>query len=564
MSLCKAVEALIKSKPSEGKTLSLTLKDGCVTTQKLANEAVSTGKLEEGAVTQGKIAEGAVGEHELEDGGVTKDKIASSAVTAEKISQNAVTAEKIAEGAVTGGKLSDNSVGNSNVEDNAITASKIHDGSITRAKMAPGSIATEHIVDGSVTREKMAVDSVSTDSLCDGSVAEEKIINGAITPDKLADNCVSVDKLSVEVQDTLKLYDLIARNGYKYMGMASPETKPETDKGNVFYIAATEGSYDKFATSGGILDPSGEVTDAIHLDYGEVALLLYNGYEELQAKTLDTKKSEPILKAGWNKVTLPLTSREAIEKALKEESDARQEADTEIRNRKLTADDIPDSVISTSKISDEAVTTDKIAKDTVKEEQLSKDLQKLISEFVVMAEQCYTFVDKAIPSDTPISIAGNYFYLATKAGEYTHFHTEDIKDGKEVPITLEEGESALLVGNYYPLERETGWHKLDLPFVMKDVYEAKVKELESKASTGSVVEGYYDSNKNIFRSVPQYDSSGADVWIDEVEIGPGNPSTVIGTKYANKMDDAHNRIYIDLSTNKAYRYNDNGYTQLVF
>lgn len=406
MSLCKAVEALIKSKPSEGKTISLTLKDGCVTTQKLANEAVSTGKLEEGAVTQGKIAEGAVGEHELEDGSVTKDKIASSAVTAEKISQNAVTAEKIAEGAVTEGKLSDNSVGNSNVEDNAITTSKIHDESITRAKMAPESIATEHIIDSSVTREKMAVDSVSTDSLCDGSVAEEKIINGAITPDKLADNCVSVDKLSVEVQDTLKLYDFVARNGYKYIGMATPETKPETDKGNVLYIAATEGSYDKFATSGGILDPSGEVTDAIHLGYGEVALLLYNGYEELQAKTLDTKKSEPILKAGWSKVTLP--------------------------------------------------------------------------------------------------------------------------------------------------------------FVMKDVYEAKVKELESKASTGSVVEGYYDSQKNIFRSVPQYDSSGADVWIDEVEIGPGNPSTVISTKYANKMDDAHNRIYIDLSTNKAYRYNDNGYVQLVF
>lgn len=381
MSLCKAVEALIKSKPSEGKTISLTLKDGCVTTQKLANEAVSTGKLEEGAVTQSKIAEGAVGEHELEDGSVTRDKIASSAVTAEKMANSSVTTDKVA------------------------------NGNIVEAKLKDGCVTTVKIKDKAVTSSKLADGSVSTGKLMDSAVTQSKLADGVVESNKLADESVSMNKLSAEVQNMLALLGFVAGNGYKFIGLATPDTVPDVANGNVFYIAATEGDYENFPSNAGIVDPDGEVIGAYPtLAYGEVALLAYNGYEAL------------------------------------------------------------------------------------------------------LDEVSPTLTEQGPPPSSGVV---------------------------------------------------TGWIKETLPLLTKDATEAAIEAAIESVSTPCVSEGYYDSTKNIFRSVPQYDSSGADVWIDEVIMDPENPGTVIGTNYAYKMEDAHNRLYIDLSTNKAYRYNDTGYVQIV-
>lgn len=77
-------------KPSTG-----SLEDGAVTTQKLADRAVTDAKLADGAVTTQKLG----------DKAVSDDKLADSAVTTSKIDNAAVTDDKLADGAVYGSKI---------------------------------------------------------------------------------------------------------------------------------------------------------------------------------------------------------------------------------------------------------------------------------------------------------------------------------------------------------------------------------------------------------------------------------------------------------------------------
>lgn len=65
---------------------------------------------------------------DLKDGGITSTKIANSAITAEKLASGAVTSDKITNGAVSSVKIASN----------AVTADKIADGVITADKLASG------------------------------------------------------------------------------------------------------------------------------------------------------------------------------------------------------------------------------------------------------------------------------------------------------------------------------------------------------------------------------------------------------------------------------------------
>ena len=74
--------------------------DGCVTEEKLCDQAVSTQKLASGAVTEQKIADSAVSEQKLASGAVIEQKIADNAVVEQKLASGAVTEQKIADNAV--------------------------------------------------------------------------------------------------------------------------------------------------------------------------------------------------------------------------------------------------------------------------------------------------------------------------------------------------------------------------------------------------------------------------------------------------------------------------------
>ena len=77
------------------KPSTVSLEDGAVTTQKLADRAVTDAKLADGAVTTSKIGNAAVSEDELADSAVTTSKIDNAAVTDDKLADGVVYGSKI-------------------------------------------------------------------------------------------------------------------------------------------------------------------------------------------------------------------------------------------------------------------------------------------------------------------------------------------------------------------------------------------------------------------------------------------------------------------------------------
>lgn len=92
------------------KKLGLVIKDGAITTNKIADKAVTEGKLADGAVTTEKIEDETITAAKLADDSVTTDKISDGAVNEFKIGDNAVITEKIADNAVSTDKIKDKSI----------------------------------------------------------------------------------------------------------------------------------------------------------------------------------------------------------------------------------------------------------------------------------------------------------------------------------------------------------------------------------------------------------------------------------------------------------------------
>lgn len=195
-------EAALKDNP--GKKLGLIIRDGSVTTnkiadenvttEKVANEAVTTSKIAEQAVTDNKLGDSAVVERVIDEGAVTTSKIALEAVITDKIADENVTNEKLAGDSVTTSKIKDESVTTEKLAESSVETSKIKNEAITHEKMAQGSVSTEQVIDKSIINSKLANDSVST----------EKIKDGSVTNDKIADDTVKMKKLDPELRQTIK------------------------------------------------------------------------------------------------------------------------------------------------------------------------------------------------------------------------------------------------------------------------------------------------------------------------------------------------------------------------
>ena len=146
-------EAALKDKPN--KKLTLVIKDGSVTTPKIADKNVTTEKMADEAITTPKVAEQAI----------TDSKLGDNAVVERTINEEAVTASKIASGAVETDKIADENVTNEKLAEDSVTTSKIKDESVTEDKLAELSVGTAKIKDGAVTKDKVANDSLTRDKL---------------------------------------------------------------------------------------------------------------------------------------------------------------------------------------------------------------------------------------------------------------------------------------------------------------------------------------------------------------------------------------------------------------
>jgi len=111
------------------------LPNSSVTTQYLADGAVTEVKLGANSVTSSKLADNSVDAGALQTGAVTADKMAANSVAAASIQSLAVTTDKIAAGAVTSDKLGLLSVANANIASSAVSGDKIAAGAINFSNM---------------------------------------------------------------------------------------------------------------------------------------------------------------------------------------------------------------------------------------------------------------------------------------------------------------------------------------------------------------------------------------------------------------------------------------------
>lgn len=105
--------------------------------------------------------------------------------------------------------------------------------------------------------------------------------------------------------------DALAQAGYRFMGIATPETDPGTPTQDVFYIATQAGTYSHFGT--GIMIATEGVSSIeetkISVAEGDVAFLTYGGY-------VSPSSEQPISVLGWSKSVLDLSA--AVVKIVKE------------------------------------------------------------------------------------------------------------------------------------------------------------------------------------------------------------------------------------------------------
>lgn len=126
--------------------------------QETANATIqaSTGDLADGSITSNLIANDAVSASKLGTDSVTTVKIAANNVTSAKLATDSVTTAKIVGGAVTDAKLATDAVTTTKVADDAITSAKIADATIVASNLADSAVTTAKIADDAVTLAKLA------------------------------------------------------------------------------------------------------------------------------------------------------------------------------------------------------------------------------------------------------------------------------------------------------------------------------------------------------------------------------------------------------------------------
>jgi len=199
---------------AEGILANLTIAEGSVTTDKLADQAVTAAKIAAQTITEDEIKDLAITAAKIANGAITADKMSEGAFGTSALAEAAVTAIKIARGAVTSEKLQDGSVTNLKIVDGAVGTSKLEDGAVNTSKIKDGAVTTDKIGEKAITEKKMADGAVTTDKMSDGAVTEEKLAKAFL--DTIKHMGTDLTTLQNSFKNLSTAFDLLSKSCKNY------------------------------------------------------------------------------------------------------------------------------------------------------------------------------------------------------------------------------------------------------------------------------------------------------------------------------------------------------------
>ena len=200
-----------------GITADFSIDDGSITTDQLANAAVTADKLADSAVVLGKIAPDSVTENELEDLAVVTSKLAAGAITSIKIADNAIIAPLIAANTILAGNIASNAIITRHIATDSIVAAQIQvgvipenfsdlSGEITDDQVADGIPRNFSDMEGLIGSADIAAGVIIASKIGAGAILSDKIAANAIIASKIAAGTITANKLDADVINTRPLF----------------------------------------------------------------------------------------------------------------------------------------------------------------------------------------------------------------------------------------------------------------------------------------------------------------------------------------------------------------------
>jgi hypothetical protein len=151
----------------------VTILDGSVTTDKLADEAVTGAKIADATIQADDIVDGTITAAKLEPGVIAGVQPGSIGTT--ELADAAVTSTKLASGAVGAVNMAARAVRNLTIQDNAVDSRTIVDNSISGLDIAADAVQTRHIRDGQVDGKKITDNSITADDIAAKAVGSDEL-----------------------------------------------------------------------------------------------------------------------------------------------------------------------------------------------------------------------------------------------------------------------------------------------------------------------------------------------------------------------------------------------------